>query len=246
MSNKLMTHVVAGYPTEAQCIKLLLGMQNAGVSVVEVQIPFSDPGADGPVIMKANDIALKNEITTQACFEIISQARAQGFILPVYIMSYTNKVISFGFEAFCKQAQKSEVSGFIIPDLPFNTVEYAALAKSCAAHSIDLVPVVSPGMLADRLSGYKLGSHKLIYATSTQGITGKELVIKGELLELIRAIRAKTSAQIALGFGIRSLTDVERALEIADLAVIGSAVIKKVEAGGVDSATQFIEELVAR
>jgi tryptophan synthase alpha chain len=244
MNNKLMTHVVAGYPTKAQCIELLLGMQEAGVSIIEVQIPFSDPSADGPVIMKANDTALENGTTIQDCFDMLAQARTQGLKVPLYIMSYANKVMSFGIEGFCSQAQKIGVNGLIIPDLPCGTSDHEALLGVCSARNLDLVPVASPGTLVSRLSEYKLETHELIYVTSTQGITGKELTIKQELLDLIEIIRSKTNGQIALGFGIRNLPDVQQALEVADFAVIGSAVIKIMEDNDVKQAVQFIERLV--
>lgn len=241
MSNKLMTHVVAGYPTKEGCIELLLGMQNVGVSVIEIQIPFSDPGADGPTIMKANDIALENGMTVQGCFDMLKEARSRGLTLPIYLMSYANKIMNFGVELFCSQAQVNNVSGLIIPDLPYDSLEYNDLAAQCKLRDLDLVPVLSPGMVLSRLDGYGLKSHQLIYVTSTQGITGKELHIKQDLRDLIVQIRTKSDGQIALGFGIRHAQDVQEALQIADLAVIGSAVIAKVEQEGIAEALDFLQ-----
>lgn len=239
-----MTHVVAGYPTTEDCLGLLLDMQAAGVSIIEVQIPFSDPGADGPVIMKSNDIALENGMTIQGSLDLIGQARVQGLRIPVYIMSYANKVMSFGEERFCKQAQHYKVSGLIIPDLPSDTVDYQELARYCASYGLDLVPVISPGVEEERLNGYQLDSHKLVYLTSTQGITGKELAVKQELRELVDVVRSKTGAQLALGFGIRNAHDVKQALELADLAVIGSAVIVELDQGGITGVHRFLQTLV--
>jgi len=236
-----MTHVVAGYPSTGECIELLLGMQAVGVEIIEIQIPFSDPGADGPVIMKANDIALENGMTVKGCFEMIGEARAQGLSLPVYLMSYANKIISFGAEAFCAQTQQYNVNGLIVPDLPYNTADYQSLLAQSNIHGLDLVPVLSPGVSNHRLDGYQLDTHELIYVTSTQGITGKELVIRQELRELTAVIKTKTKGQVALGFGIRTTHDVQQALKIADLAVIGSAVIRRVEQEGVAGALKFLQ-----
>lgn len=241
MNNKLMTHVVAGYPNEMECIELMLGMQKAGVSIIEIQIPFSDPGADGPAIMKANDIALENGMTVQGCFDMLAKARMQGLTLPVYLMSYANKVISFGARAFCEQAQIHNVSGFIIPDLPSETTEYKHLLAQCKKYQLDLVPVVSPGVLTGRLDAYQLDSHHLIYVTSTQGITGKELHIRQNLQDVISDIKSKSNAQVALGFGIRSAHDVQQVLQLADVAVIGSAVITIVEQEGIAAALTFLQ-----
>lgn len=239
-----MTHVVAGYPAEDRCVELMLGMQKAGVAMIEIQIPFSDPSADGPVIMRANDIALENGMSIQGCFDMISNAREHGLNVPVYVMTYANKVVSFGSREFCKQAQKHTIAGLIIPDLPFETTDYIELSAECTQLGVDLVPVISPGILQNRLRGYDLSIHKLVYVTSTQGITGKELNIKTDLQDLIKNIRTTTEAQIALGFGVRMQADVEQALQIADVAVVGSAVIEKVDQLGVDGALQFIQSII--
>jgi len=243
MKNKLMTHVVAGYPTESECIELLLGMQAAGVYAIEVQIPFSDPGADGPTIMKANDIALQNGMTTSKCFQMIKLARQKGLRVPVYIMSYANKLYRFGFEDFCQEAKSCQVNGFIVPDLPFDTPEYKELSNYAKKLDIVLIPVLSPGITTERLSHYTLDSSKLVYLTSMKGITGKELVVKKELVSLVEKIRSTSSCQIALGFGIRNAQHVHTALEVADIAVVGSEVIRRIEQKGLSGAATFIKEL---
>lgn len=244
MKNKLMTHVVAGYPTEALCIELMLSMQTVGVYAIEVQIPFSDPSADGPTIMEANDVALQNGMTTVACFKLIQKARANGLEVPIYIMSYANKLLSFGFDNFCKETSKCNIQGLIIPDLPCSVPEYKELAQYCSKYGIDMVPVLSPGVAPDRLKQYKLTSNKLVYVTSSKGITGKQIAIRPDLIKLIKTLRSKSDCQIALGFGIRAPEDVRRALSIADIAVVGSEVIRKVNQQDVSGAVQFINKLV--
>lgn len=244
MKNNLMTHVVAGYPTKATCIDLLIGMQKAGVTAIEIQIPFSDPGADGPVIMRANDTALENGMTTLRCFHMIDKARTAGLNTPIYLMTYLNKVISFGLPEFCKRAHISQITGFIVPDLPIDSAEYDELKKQCTLLGIAIVPVLSPGISANRLDMYLRDSHGLIYLTSTKGITGKKLTIKKELRELVKIVRTKTTCTVALGFGIRDLADVEAALSIVDIAVLGSAIIRSLNTTGIKNSLRFIEQLV--
>ena len=241
-----MTHVVAGYPTVAECTQLLFGMQAAGVYAIEIQIPFSDPGADGPTIMKANDIALGNGMTINACFELINESRQKGLSTPIYIVSYANKLFHFGIKQFCEEAKQCHVTGLIIPDLPFDTPEYQELSDICIELRIELVPVLSPGMSLSRLQAYTIKRHKILYITSKRGITGKELVVTAELVELVKKIRAVSSAQLALGFGIRTPADVKTALNIADIAVIGSGVIDIIERSGTINATNYVASLTSQ
>lgn len=239
-----MTHVVAGYPTELACKELLFGMQAAGVYAIEIQIPFSDPSADGPIIMHANDVALENNMTVQKCFNMIHTSREKGLTTPVYVMSYANKLLQFGLKKFCQEAKRCHAEGLIVPDLPFDTAEYKELSDYCSQLEIDLVPVLSPGVITERLIQYNLGSHKLVYLTSTRGITGKELSTSKELVQLVKTIRSQSSCLIALGFGIRTAQHVHQSLELVDIAVVGSEVLRKVEQDGVLGVAAFIKQLV--
>lgn len=244
MKNKIMSHVVAGYPNEIQCIELLFGMQSAGVYAIEIQIPFSDPSADGPTIMQANDIALKNNMTIYRCFALIRTARKKGLTTPIYIMSYANKVFHFGLEAFCKEAARYQVTGLIIPDLPVGSSDYAALLNHSREYNVAIVPVLSPGVPAMRLSLYNLKSHDLVYVTSTRGTTGRKLVVNKELVTLCKKVHSNSTTQIALGFGIRTTFDVRQALKIADIAVVGTSVIEMIQTNGIDDTTRYIDSLV--
>jgi tryptophan synthase alpha subunit len=244
MKNKLMTHIVAGYPTKAQSVELLLRMQTAGVTAVEVQIPFSDPVADGPTIMMANDAAIRNTVTVRASFSIVNVARQKGLVIPVYLMTYANKLVSYGLQKFCMDAKACGAVGLIIPDLPIGSSEYNQTKRHCDGKGLDLIPVLSPGMSDVRLALYMSGLSKLVYVTSTKGITGKELGIHKDLLVLINKIRLSSSCEIALGFGIRNRSDVQKALKRADIAVIGSEVIRVIEKDGLEKATDFIKTLI--
>lgn len=240
----LMTHVVAGYPSREECIELLLGMQKAGVGIMEVQIPFSDPIADGETIMKANDKALAQGIDTEDSFKLIEEARLKGLKAEIYIMSYAQKLIHNGIGAFCKRAGRAGAKGLIIPDLPFDSPEYKELIRATAETSLQIVPVVSPGISAQRLKGALANSGELVYLTSTKGITGNRLLVSDELGRLSGEIRKLSpDKQVAIGFGIRNADDVSRVLKIADLAVVGSSVIREVEKGGANGALKFIRQL---
>lgn len=240
-----MTHVVAGYPSREGCIELLLGMQQAGVDKIEVQVPFSDPIADGETIMRANDVALDNSTDTAGSFELIKKARARGLTAEVYIMSYLQKVIHFGVEKFCRQANAAGVKGLIIPDMPFDSPEYKEVFEAAKGHSLQIVPVVSPGMNEQRLKKALVARPPLVYLTSTKGITGNKLSVSEGLGELCGSVRRiSPGSAVAIGFGIQSKKDVNQVLKIADIAVVGSAVIRKIENSGIKAALKLVNELI--
>ncbi len=246
MSNPLMCHVVAGYPTLEACKQLIVGMDKIGVAAVEVQIPFSDPIADGETIMDANDVALANGMTTASSLQLIEDVRVGGVDTDIYIMSYLQKIQHFGLEAFCKKAAECRVEGFIIPDLPYDSPEYEALRNLAAGYDLQIVPVLSPGMSVNRLQNILNLNPQTLYITSTQGITGNSYQPAKQLKELVETIKKKSIATIMIGFGVASPSDVRDVLAIGDIAVIGSAVIKQVQAGGVQAALSFIESLASK
>lgn len=245
MSKPLMCHVVAGYPDSEACLRLMLGMQANGAVAIEVQIPFSDPIADGETIMEANDVALAGGMTTAASFELIGKARQAGLTIDVYIMSYLQKVRHFGLSEFYAQAAKCQVKGLIIPDLPYDSVEFTDLQKLAGKNRLSLVPVLSPGMLESRLRALLASKPPAVYVTSSQGITGNEYAPAAELKRLVAEIKQLSKAKIMIGFGISTASDVRDALNLGDVAVVGSAVIKTIQTSGVTSALAFVKKLAA-
>lgn len=239
-----MCHVVAGYPSEKQCVELLLKMQSAGIRTIEVQIPFSDPIADGETIMIANDKAIEHGMTTKKSFDLIKAARKLGLKADIYIMSYTQKLVSFDIENFCKQAHSACAKGLIVPDLPIEAEEYSMLSAKAGEYSLEIVPVVSPDSSEERLNKSIDTAGQLIYLTSTKGITGNKLKLNKPLIKTAKEIkRQKPDAKLAIGFGIETKQDVEAILRIADMAVLGSSVIRKIEKSGSRGAIDFINQL---
>jgi tryptophan synthase len=239
-----MCHVVAGYPTAEDCLKLLQGMQHAGAVAIEVQIPFSDPIADGATIMAANDVALNGGMTTAASFALIEQARSAGVDANIYIMSYFQKVRHFGLAEFCERAVQCDIKGLIIPDLPYDSPEFHNLQQLTAKHQLQLVPVLSPGMLADRLEAVLAINPATLYITSTQGITGNNYAPAKQLRQLVATIKKQSAATIMIGFGVSTYDDVTEVLSIGDIAVIGSAVIKQLQNSNLDQTVKYVETLI--
>lgn len=240
--NKLMCHVVAGYPDEAACLELMKGMERAGASAIEVQIPFSDPIADGETIMRANDVALEGGMTTSKSFELIKKADLD---CDVYVMSYVQKALHFGFEKFCEAVAKTGAKGLIIPDLPHESAEHEELMRLCRKYSLELVPVLSPGMPPPRLKAALQDDPPLAYVTSRKGITGSEYAGSGELKRFVGDIRRSADTDIMIGFGISTAKDVKDALELGDVAVVGSAFIKAIQKSGVpNDAVSLAKDLI--
>ncbi len=242
----VMCHVVAGYPDFDTCLRLMQGMQREGVTAIEVQIPFSDPIADGETIMDANDVALASGMTTAGSFELIQKARTSGVDIDMYSMSYLQKVQHFGLAEFCEQAAKSFIRGLIIPDLPYDTPEFTSLLQLTIKNNLELVSVLSPAMLPKRLEAILKQSPKTLYITSSQGITGNHYAPAAELRELVKAIRQQSDATIMIGFGVRTPEDVTEVLAVGDVAVVGSAVIQKIKTSGLDATLAFVRSLVAK
>jgi tryptophan synthase alpha subunit len=239
-----MTHVVAGYPTMQECLELIVAMQKSGAVAIEVQIPFSDPNADGPVIMQANDVALEANTTIQDTFELIKAARSRGVTVPLYIMSYLNKLVHFGLPEFYNLTVDSGVDGIIVPDLPFDCLEYQQLHKLTTTAKTKIIPVLTPNMSEDRLHGYDLTSAPIIYITSANGITGKTLQVSPDLIAFTKKVKSLTNAKIAIGFGVRTPQHVRQVLRICDIAIVGSVVVEAIKNGGTKAAIKQLDTLI--
>lgn len=242
--NKLMCHVVAGYPTPTHCLELMRGMQAANVAAIEVQIPFSDPIADGETIMRANDVAIERGMTTAHSFDLITQARSQGVTIDIYLMSYLQKVHHFGLEQFCEWAATCRIKGLIIPDLPHDSPDFVALHKVAVKHALQLIPVLSPGMSADRLTLILQSKPEEVYVTTQRGITGNAFASTMHLQQFVSKLKQRTDATIMLGFGIASAKDVQDALKLGDIAVMGSAIITQLQKTNVAQTLDYIGGLV--
>lgn len=244
--NRLMCHVVAGYPDPKTCLQLMAGLRLAGAAAIEVQIPFSDPIADGETIMRANDVAIENGMTTAKSFDLIGRARRQGLDADLYVMSYLQKVRHFGMAEFCRRAEDCGASGLIIPDLPYDSPEFTELQKLLAGQPLSLVPVLSPGMPQERLKALLAPNPPAVYVTSLRGITGNQYATTKQLQKLVSDIRRLSKAEIMVGFGIATPADVYDALALGDMAVVGSAVIKALQTSGMDGALELVQSLAGK
>jgi tryptophan synthase alpha chain len=240
---KLMTHIVCGYPNLSTSERLLELMSDIGVDYTELQIPFSDPVADGPTILNANTTALENGITPEDCFKLASKSNIQQKII---FMTYYNIIFKKGVSKFFAETKKANGWGVIVPDMPFDMDEHEGFYAAAAENGIEIIPVVSQLTTKQRLQKIAATQPSIVYCVSQFGTTGGQSSFDnlGKVLRKIKAQLPKT--EIAVGFGIQTPEDVKSVVESgADIVVIGSIVIKQLENGGLESSVDLVRNLRA-
>lgn len=238
---KIMAHLVAGYPNTNASFKLAETLASSGADILEIQIPFSEPAADGPTIVEACHVSLKNGFRTKDIFDFCGRVSKLG--VPIVIMSYANPIMSIGIERFCRQAGKTGVSGLIVPDLPFDSEEGEKLLACSKKYGMNLIQVVSPSMSEDRLRRSIDCSQGMIYCTTKRGTTGGQTSISADLKKVVRAIRKQSDIKVAIGFGISSREDVEAVARLADIAVVGSALLRAFNQNGQEAVSKVLKNM---
>lgn len=210
-----------------------------GADLIELGIPFSDPTAEGPVIQAANIRALNGGVTTDKVFDLVRDLR-QDIDIPMVFMTYANVVFSYGAEKFISICNEIGIDGLILPDLPYEEKEeFQAL---CKQYDVDLISFIAPtsenriAMIAKEAEGF-------IYIVSSLGVTGTRSEIKTDLSSIVKVVRENTDVPCAIGFGISTPEQAHKVYEIADGAIVGSAIIKIIEKYGKDS-PKYVGEYV--
>jgi tryptophan synthase alpha chain len=236
----LMTHIVLGYPSLDASFRIIEAMVKAGVDIMELQIPFSEPTADGPVIVKANQHAIDNGTTVEACMELAGKA-ARAFDIPFLIMTYYNVPYMHGIDKFTSRMAANNLMGTIIPDLP--PEEGAEFLTAINNKNLEPILIFSPTTTDERMR--YLGSYAkgFIYCAARKGVTGKDTNFSDELSEYIKRCRKATPLPIAVGFGIKHKEDVDFLKGKADISVIGTQSIRVMEESGIDAVGEFIRGL---
>lgn len=224
----IMTHLIYGYPDIKTSLEIAKAMEKGGSSILEIQLPFSDPIADGPTIVGACQKALEKPKTVKGYIDFIRKI-SNSVSIPIVVMSYTNPMIKYGVNKFIKEISDAGASGVIIADLPLDSEEGKLMVASCRKYNIYPVTVLSPGVPIDRvkeLSKYMMG---FIYCTSRQGVTGADSHFDKNLSDFIKNIREIKNIPVAVGFGVKDKKDVKNLLKICDIVIAGSVFIKAIE-----------------
>ncbi|MCB2180827.1 MAG: tryptophan synthase subunit alpha [Desulfobulbaceae bacterium] len=236
----LMTHIVLGYPSLEVNRQVIKQMVENGVDLIEMQIPFSEPMADGPVIVKANQDAIENGITVKECLEF-AREMTETHSIPFLFMTYYNILFKYGVEDFFKKAKDMGITGFIIPDLP--PEEGEEFFKLTDKYEIAPIMIYAPTSTAERMQELAKYGGGFIYCVARKGVTGQQTDFDEEFDAYIKKCRDNAKLPLAVGFGISSKADVDYLTERADIAVIGTKTIKLVESEGVEAVGPFIAGL---
>ena len=235
-----MTHVVCGYPSFEANWKALEIMAEFDVDVVELQFPFSEPSADGPLFVRANELALKAGVTPADCFAFMKKVSAH-FPFRVLMMGYYNTAFKMGAETFLKRLGDAGGSGYILPDLPVEeAAELHALSDQCGLAPVVLMTPTSTDRNLARLGAAARG---MVYAVARKGVTGTKTDMGEELDRFLARCRQYTSLPISVGFGVSARDDIDFLRGRADMAIIGTAALKAWEQGGEDALRGFFAGL---
>jgi tryptophan synthase alpha chain len=236
----LMTHIVIGYPSYRESWALARSMVDAGVDLMELQIPFSEPMADGPVILKANQDALAAGATVAKCLEFAREL-AQQVPIPLLFMSYYNILFKHGVQRFAGDMKRAGLSGAIVPDLPIE--EGADYASAMADEGLAEVRLFAPNTPEARMHQLAEGASGLVYCVARKGVTGAKTDFSSELGDYLARARRATTLPLAVGFGLKSKADVDYVRGKADVAIVGSESLRVLNESGVRAVGDFIKTL---
>jgi tryptophan synthase alpha chain len=242
----LVAYVTSGDPDLATTREIVLAAIRAGASVIELGVPFSDPVADGPVIQRASERALKHGTSLDQVLKLAAEIREQSQSVGLIIFSYLNPILQIGLSKFCKIARLAGIDGALVTDLP---VEEAGPYLT-EMHNNQLAPVflAAPTSTDERLMCITQSSSGFVYAVSRTGVTGAQKQLPEDAQSLVRRLRKYTKLPIAVGFGISTPDQFAAVGDYADAAVVGSAIVETVERNPgkeAQSVAEFVKRLVA-
>lgn len=243
----LMTHVVVGYPSLFETVSLVETMERAGADFIELQIPFSDPLADGPTIMKACEKALRKGVRVRDAFRVAAQLKKKVEV-PLLFMAYYNNVFKYGVKRFCTDAKKAGVSGLIIPDMPIDEEHGEHFFAACKKNNLYAIRVISPVSTIGRLKKNAKGAKGFVYCMARQGTTGAQKKIDPNVVAFLKKVKEVFKIPVAVGFGISKKEHVDLLKRQVDIVIVGSAIIDAINRSNrkeiAKSTQQFIESLI--
>ena len=238
----LVPYVTAGDPSPKIAVALMHAMVDAGADIIELGVPFSDPMADGPVIQRSSERALKFGVGLIDVLSYVSEFRKTNQATPVVLMGYANPIERMGLKVFAERASAAGVDGVLVVDYPVE--ESHELLKTMDAVGIDVIYLLSPTSSAKRVQLVAKAARGYIYYVSLKGVTGAGNIDTGEVESMIAKIKAETKLPVGVGFGIRDGETARRIAGFADAVVIGSRIIEEMEAATPDTAVEKVRVLL--
>ncbi|SFA40880.1 tryptophan synthase, alpha chain [Anoxybacillus pushchinoensis] len=218
--------IVAGDPSEEVTIDLAIALEQAGATILELGVPYSDPLADGPIIQRAASRALKQGMTLTTALELIGRMRKKGVKIPIIVFTYYNPVLQLGEERFFALAQQNGANGVLIPDLPFEESEHMRMLGD--AYDIPYISLVAPTS-HERIAMIASQAKSFLYCVSSLGVTGIRDSLPTQLHEFLQQVKRYSRVPVVVGFGISNAQQVEQLQHVCDGIVIGSAIVQKIE-----------------
>ncbi len=224
-------YLTAGDPNPDQTASLVLALERGGADLIELGVPFSDPIADGPVIQRASDRALRARTTLRRILEIVREIRKHSQI-PLLLFSYLNPLLRYGFEKLARDAAHEGIDGVLLTDLCIEEAEDSV--RKLRAENLDTVFLAAPTSTERRLRLVAEQSSGFIYLVSRTGVTGEQASLSNAATPLVKRMREFTDLPLAVGFGISTPQQVAEVAGIADGVVVGSAIVRHIEEHSTD------------
>jgi tryptophan synthase alpha chain len=235
----LIPYITAGDPHPSLTVPLMRGLVEAGADILELGVPFSDPMADGPVIQRAGERALRHGVGLADVLRLVSAFRETDTTTPIVLMGYANPIEAMGVENFIGAAKTAGIDGVIVVDYPPDEcAEFSALAKK---NGIDPIFLLAPTSTDERIEQVARTGSGYLYYVSLRGVTGAAHLDFAEVSSRIPRIRAATRLPIGVGFGIRDAQSAREVARTADAVVIGSRIIQELEAGSPEHAVARVK-----
>lgn len=236
--------VTGGDPSLDLTKDLIITMEKAGASLIEIGIPFSDPIAEGVVIQEADERSLAAGTTTDKLFDMVKEVR-ETVKIPLVFMTYANPVFTYGKDRFMEKCAECGIDGVIVPDVPFE--ERMEFLPSCEKYGIDLISMIAPTS-DDRIQAIAKEAKGFIYCVSSLGVTGVRKEINTDIGTMVEQVKAVTKVPVAVGFGISTPDQAKKMAGLSDGAIVGSAIVKIVAEHGKDAVpyvTEYVKNMVA-
>ena len=235
----LIPYITAGDPNPALTVPLMRGLVEAGSDIIELGVPFSDPMADGPVVQRAGERALKHGVGLGDVLRMVGEFRKTDNATPIALMGYANPIEAMGTHKFLEAAKTAGVDGVIVVDYP--PEECADFAEAAKKHDIDPIFLLAPTSTDKRIHEVARRGSGYLYYVSLRGVTGASNLDLSDVAARIPKIRAATKLPIGVGFGIRDAESARRIAQAADAVVIGSRIIQEIEAGAPEQAVARVK-----
>jgi tryptophan synthase alpha chain len=224
----LIPYIAAGDPQPWVTVPLMHAFVKEGADIIEIGVPFSDPMADGPVIQRAAERALKHGISMSHVFNMVREFRKQDAATPVVLMGYLNPIEAMGYERFAQEASVAGVDAALTVDLP--PEESTDLTEALKKHGLDAIFLLAPTSSRERIARIAAAASGFIYYVSLRGVTGAAHLDVGEVGDKLKEIKRQTRLPVGVGFGINTPEMAAQMAQLADAVVVGSAIVKRMEA----------------